>query len=175
MRKINFGCGSNRLNGWENHDMDVDISKPLPFSDASVDRVFAEHVVEHVTPLQAFEFFIECRRIMKPGGIIRIAVPSVTDIVTRGDADYHAWVQSRGWGDGTLAGSVRNILANHGHQAAWNAELLGHFLIAAGFQWLTRCRVGQSDHAELCGIEGHGKVIGDRVNAIETCVVEATA
>jgi hypothetical protein len=33
--RLHFGCGSNRLPGWTNFDAEVDISKPLPFFDAS--------------------------------------------------------------------------------------------------------------------------------------------
>lgn len=48
MRKIQFGCGGNKLDGWENYDRDVNISKPLPFEDNSIRFIFAEHVLEHV-------------------------------------------------------------------------------------------------------------------------------
>jgi len=40
MRKLNLGCGGNILDGWENHDMDLDITKPLPYDGNSIDFIF---------------------------------------------------------------------------------------------------------------------------------------
>ncbi|NBW21092.1 MAG: methyltransferase domain-containing protein [Caulobacteraceae bacterium] len=77
MMKLNLGCGGNILQGWENHDSDLDISKPLPHEDNSIDFIFAEHVCEHLTTPDVVRFFMEAYRILKDGGTIRIAVPSV--------------------------------------------------------------------------------------------------
>jgi predicted SAM-dependent methyltransferase len=65
MRKLNLGCGGNILAGWENHDMDVDITKPLQYEDNSIDFIFIEHCVEHTTTPDAVRFFAECLRIWR--------------------------------------------------------------------------------------------------------------
>src|SRR5262249_7551150 len=75
--KINLGCGGTRLDGWKNHDSDIDISKKLPFANDSASFIFAEHVVEHIDYYAALDFFCECRRVLAPGGVLRIAVPSI--------------------------------------------------------------------------------------------------
>jgi len=69
MRKIQFGCGGNRLNGWENYDYEIDISKPLPFNNDSVDAILAEHVLEHINIHQAWNFIEECYRILKKDAV----------------------------------------------------------------------------------------------------------
>jgi len=47
-------------------------------------------------------------------------------------------------------------------------------LESVGFTEVREFRPGESDDAVLQGIEGHGKVIGERWNQVETFVVEAT-
>jgi predicted SAM-dependent methyltransferase len=167
MRKLNLGCGSNIIAGWENHDSDVDIRNPLPYEDESIDFIFIEHCVEHVTTPDAVRFFAECLRILKYEGTLRIAVPSGDKIYDLADEPYLKWHGQSGFGDGTRRSAVRSILLNHGHLSAWNHSILEACLFAAGFEEekIYGCELGE--------LEGHGKVIGEHNNAIETIVMEA--
>ena len=167
MRKLNLGCGSNILAGWENHDSDVDIRNPLPYEDESIDFIFIEHCVEHVTTPDAVRFFAECLRILKYEGTLRVAVPSGDKIYDLADSEYLKWHGQSGFGDGTRRGAVRSILLDHGHLSAWNHSILDACLFAAGFE---QEKIYGSTIGEL---EGHGKVIGEHNNAIETIVMEA--
>ena len=167
MRKLNLGCGSNILAGWENHDSDVDIRNPLPYEDESIDFIFIEHCVEHVTTPDAVRFFAECLRILNHEGTLRVAVPSGDKIYDLADEPYLKWHGQSGFGDGTRRGAVRSILLDHGHLSAWNHSILEACLFAAGFEEekIYGCDLGE--------LEGHGKVIGEHNNAIETIVMEA--
>jgi predicted SAM-dependent methyltransferase len=167
MRKLNLGCGGNLLTGWENHDMDLDITKPLPYEDNSIDMIFAEHVVEHATTPDAVRFFTEAYRILKYEGTLRIAVPSASKIYDLADGVYLKWHGQSGFGDGTKRGAVRSILLDHGHLSAWNESILDACLFAAGFD---PDKIYGCDFSEL---EGHGKVIGEHNNKIETIIMEA--
>jgi predicted SAM-dependent methyltransferase len=167
MRKLNLGCGGNILAGWENHDMDVDITKPLQYEDNSIDFIFIEHCVEHTTTPDAVRFFAECLRILNYEGTLRVAVPSADKIMDLADAGYLAWHGQSGFGDGTKRGAVRSILLDHGHLSAWNHSILESCLFAAGFD---PDKIYSCDISEL---EGHGKVIGDHNNKIETIIMEA--
>lgn len=162
-----MGCGGNILAGWENHDADVDIRNPLPYEDESIDFIFIEHCVEHVTTPDAVRFFAECLRILKYEGTLRIAVPSGDKIYDLADEPYLKWHGQSGFGDGTRRGAVRSILLDHGHLSAWNHSILEACLFAAGFEEekIYGCDLGE--------LEGHGKVIGEHNNAIETIVMEA--
>jgi SAM-dependent methyltransferase len=172
--KLNLGCGTNRLPGWLNYDAELDITKPLPFLDGTIDFIFAEHVVEHVHQREAFSFFEECHRVLKPGGMIRIAVPSADQIMRLADDDYCAFVSkwSRSKGK-TKRDALDAIIINHGHRAIWSAASLAAAIYAAGFE-VGIARPGKSDVPALQGLEGHGKVIGEKFNEIETVVVEGT-
>jgi predicted SAM-dependent methyltransferase len=167
MRKLNLGCGGNILAGWENHDMDVDITKPLQYEDNSIDFIFIEHCVEHTATPDAVRFFAECLRILNYEGTLRVAVPSADKIYDLADSEYLKWHGKSGFGDGTKRGAVRSILLDHGHLSAWNHSILDACLFAAGFD---PDKIYSCDISEL---EGHGKVIGDHNNKIETIIMEA--
>lgn len=172
---LNFGCGTNRLEGWANFDAEVDIAKPLQFSDGSAGFILAEHVVEHVSYREALSFFRECRRVLRSGGVARIAVPSIEQVWRFGTAEYFGFAHSRGWAKSADArGAMAALLDCHGHQAPWTASLLASSLYLAGFDNVVQRDPGLSDHPELHGVEGHGKVIGDAFNAIETVICEAS-
>lgn len=167
MRKLNLGCGGNILDGWENHDMDVDITKPLPYENDSIDFILIEHCVEHTTTPDAVRFFMEARRILKDGGTLRVAVPSAEQIYSAADEAYLKWHGQSGFGDGTLRGAVRSILLDHGHLSAWSPLTMEACLFAAGFsnEKIFECKISE--------LEGHGKVIGYHNNEVETIVMEA--
>jgi SAM-dependent methyltransferase len=63
----------NSLHDQSNVDVFADITKAIPFSDASVDVVVSFQVMEHL-PEPAL-FIAECRRVLKPGGQLLITVP----------------------------------------------------------------------------------------------------
>src|SRR5262245_16197953 len=52
-----------------------DLSRGIPFADDSVDIVYHSHVLEHLDRPIARAFLLEARRVLKPGGMIRIVVP----------------------------------------------------------------------------------------------------
>jgi len=171
---LNLGAGGNQLPPpWRNHDMDMDLRTPLPFADGTVDLIFAEHCVEHITPTEAWRFFKECRRVLKPGGVLRIAVPSIEKVWAHADGEYLLWMSKAGFGEASGEAAVENQIVNHGHQALWSEDLLHTCFAALGFAVSRTCSVDDSPHhPALRGIHGHGKVIGERNNAIETICVE---
>ncbi|MER9355549.1 methyltransferase domain-containing protein [Mesorhizobium sp. M0514] len=169
--KLNFGCGTNRLDGWRNFDAEVDIEKRLPFADDHADFIYAEHVVEHVDYHAALRFFTEARRVLKPGGIIRICVPSLENIWRRGDQDYFDFASK--WAPSAdRRGAMHAIIHAHGHKAIWSQALLEACLFFAGFEDIAGCEVHKSAHADLTDVEGHHTVIGEHFNWIEAAVAE---
>jgi len=60
-------------------DLNRDI---LPFDDDSFDLVVASHIIEHVT--EPIEFFGECVRVCKPGGLIYFEAPSERSLLLPG-------------------------------------------------------------------------------------------
>ncbi|MBN2218315.1 MAG: methyltransferase domain-containing protein [Pirellulales bacterium] len=55
----------------------ADATRRIPEPDRSADVLYSSHMVEHLNKDQAMRFLKEARRVLVPGGIIRIAVPDV--------------------------------------------------------------------------------------------------
>ena len=84
---VNLGCGSHYRKGWLNFDLypasedvrQANIIDGVPLVDGTADFVYHSHVLEHLCREDARRFLQECHRILKPGGILRIAVPDLED------------------------------------------------------------------------------------------------
>lgn len=144
MLKVQFGCGGNKLEDFVNHDSEVDISKRLPYDDNTVDFILMEHVWEHIAPADALRCLDECRRVLNPGGVLRLCVP----ILDRLPADH-----------------ARDIILGHGHAGAYTAVLVCRMIELAGFSTFSQT-VRKS-------IDSHWKVIGTEKDDLETLRVEA--
>lgn len=173
--RLNLGCGDNRLPPpWQNHDADVDITEPLPWPDDSAQFIVIEHCVEHVSYYEAIEFFKECYRVLKIGGVLRVTVPSLTQVMNCGDQEYFDWLHAKGWAPtADDRGAMHAMLYCHGHKTAWNALLMEATLYYCGFNSPRKQKLNWSSHPDLCGVEGHAKVIGAKFNAIESITFEA--
>ena len=80
---MDLGCGRNchpeliNLDYLWHPEVDVcwDIQTGIPFPDGKLKGIFTEHCLEHFPIAKAFYLLKECRRILRPGGILRIVVP----------------------------------------------------------------------------------------------------
>ena len=57
--------------------IELDISAPLPLDDGSVDWVYAEHLIEHVSLAVGVAWLAEVRRVLAPGGVLRVSTPDL--------------------------------------------------------------------------------------------------
>lgn len=62
---------------WPRHVMIRDLRRRLPFDDSSAQHVYSSHCLEHLTRDDARRLLAECRRVLRPGGIIRLLVPDL--------------------------------------------------------------------------------------------------
>lgn len=85
---VNIGCGPVFHPDWINldlvsHSAEVvahDLTRGLPFSAGMVDACYSSHVLEHLRPEEARFFLEEQRRVLKPGGVLRVVVPDLEAI-----------------------------------------------------------------------------------------------
>lgn len=168
---LNLGCGADHKPGWVNIDdgshfgqkgLDVrhNLARGIPFADSTADAIYNEHLIEHLTKKQGLKFLQECHRVLKAGGILRIACPDLEDII----ADYlNDAFHERQWlkevatqYQGKSRCELLNIsMRDWGHQYMYNFDDLKQNLIDAGFkaEHITRCEVAKSAHQALCGLE----------------------
>jgi predicted SAM-dependent methyltransferase len=60
---------------------ECNVVEGVPLPDASCDAVYNAAVLEHLTPAQAERFLRECHRLLKSGGVLRVGVPDLEQIV----------------------------------------------------------------------------------------------
>ena len=165
MVKVNLGSGDCKLNGWlnvdlarkDNPDLVADLSQPLPFADASVDYIHTEDFFAALTLEQAYDFLRECRRVLKPHGVMRLLTPDLEKFARKylEDPDWLVQVWHRLVGVPLKTGSACEVF-NLGMQLAGRFQYDKTTLM----QMATECGLrayevayGQSEHAALRGID----------------------
>lgn len=89
MRYLNLGCGKQFHPEWINIDfvstksevMAWNLTQGIPFEKETFDVVYHSHFLEHLSKMQAIKLLQECYRVLRPGGILRVAVPDLEQIV----------------------------------------------------------------------------------------------
>jgi SAM-dependent methyltransferase len=107
LRGLQCGSGPQLRQGWLNTDMlhlrtrddkevqrgriavldnshyflEHDATEPFPFADEAFDWVYSEHFVEHLHPGDTIAWLEDVRRILRPGGRVRISTPDLRKYV----------------------------------------------------------------------------------------------
>jgi len=161
--KLHIGCGNRRLDGFVNIDVagsvDVraDVRRRLPFRDGSIDFIFSEHLIEHLTRDEAVRFLAECRRVLIPGGVFRVATPDLEMLAKEyGSGSWRTaeWLERFGYGwipDRCIM--LNLIMREWRHKHLFDFEDLRMVGNLAGFLMATRPKVRESSHPELRGLE----------------------
>lgn len=68
----------------------ADLAAPLPFGDATVDRLYAVHVLEHVPDMLAL--LDECHRVLRPGGLLHVLCPDRRHVNAYADPTHVRYV-----------------------------------------------------------------------------------
>lgn len=189
--KLHLGSGTTSLPEWLNTDLRpgrpgtavLDVRKPFPFEAQTFDFVFAEHLIEHLSLADGIACLEECLRVLRPGGRIRVATPSLERLAalfgreqSNEQRRYVEWATDRflpHLGVYEPGFVVNNFFRSWGHDFIYDQRTLSYGLERAGFDDLREFKAGQSDSPELRCLEGHGAVIGADPNALETMVLEA--
>lgn len=94
--RVHLGCGKRCLEGYVHVDLSDyphidhkhDVRNLPMFSDNSVDLMYASHVLEYFDRIEVGSVLREWHRALKPGGILRLAVPdfeALSDVYRRYD------------------------------------------------------------------------------------------
>lgn len=135
--KLNLGCGSEKLPGYINVDIDknlkpdlvLDFSKyKLPYKDKTVNEVVIFHTIEHIQKRLHKPILGECSRVLKKGGKIYLSYPNFWECAQR-------WYENknghREFWEQTLYG--RQAFPSDFHVCAVDPDELKGYLLALGF------------------------------------------
>jgi predicted SAM-dependent methyltransferase len=189
-RKLHIGCGNHLLDGWLNADLrpraagvvSLDATRPLPIPDESFDYIFSEHLIEHMPYPQGCNLLAEFRRVLKPGGTVRLATLDFAFLValynpqkTTLQQAYLDWSKQQFLPWAPTAEDIyviNNSVRDWGHQFIYDEKAMRHALTIAGFSDIVRCPLMKSRIEHLRGLENEARAPGGLV-ALETMVFEA--
>jgi predicted SAM-dependent methyltransferase len=157
---LDVGCGANMRPENINLDYDwqpgvdvcCDITNGLPFPDNYVAGIFTEHCLEHI-PFRSTMFVLEeFRRILQPGGYIRVVVPDLEIYIDSYKSGAPMPYASGDPVDGiySSAMTINRIMRNHGHQFIYDFATMEKLLARSCFCEITktRCGVGKLGHLD---------------------------
>lgn len=87
--KLHLGCGKRYIDGfyhvdalnYEHVDHVGSVTDLSQFSDQSIDLIYASHLLEHFSRVETANVLSEWFRVLKVGGVLRLAVPDFEKVV----------------------------------------------------------------------------------------------
>jgi len=166
--KLHLACGPKYKEGWINIDNEPTIKKldlnwdlrfQLPFPDNSVDFIYNEHFLEHLTVEEGLSAIRDFYRVLKPNGVMRIAMPDLEKTVTSYfDKNWKknnrrflekvglTFIQTR-------AERINISFRWWGHKWLYDWEELERRLKESGCEKIKRCKIFKSEHETLKKLE----------------------
>lgn len=175
--QLHIGSGPYNLDGWINLDifpaqLSTNVLWGLPFTNGQCRTVFLSHLLEHLFyPTDAMALLKEIRRILEPGGVVRIVVPDIEQCLRAYQENNQEFFEKRvehwGGGDGN-ATRLEHFLSYAGagpdpawlfeaHKFGYDFETLERALQRAGFKSIVRSSFMGSEH-EALRVDEHSQV-----------------
>ena len=152
-RHLHLGCGTVYLPGFINIDANpkarkdlwLDVRCGLPFRNASVDSIYTAHMIEHLYPDELHNLMRECSRVLKPGGGMRIVVPSLSSAIAAYCDKKANWFADWPIAYASRGGQFSNFIFCAGqHRTAFDFDYLEEVLRKAGFNNVQEATEGES-------------------------------
>jgi SAM-dependent methyltransferase len=153
VKRLNWGCGGHTLPGWINSDqkdapeidLTCDIAQGLPLETGSIDYAVSIHALPEVPLDRIVPVLSELRRVLKPGGILRLALPDLLKGVAayqRGDRDYFLVPDEDAQ---RLGAKLITQLIWYGYsRTLFVPEFIEEMLLKAGFTRVAHCAYRQT-------------------------------
>jgi len=152
--KLNLGCGQDKKKGWTNIDINhnvlrIDLTKDglSIFEDNTIDFIYSQHFIEHITWDEAITLMVDCQRVLT--GYMRISTPDLAE----GVRCYQEKDLTRF--SGFSFETPAELMAQYyiGHSYLYDYEELERLLKIAGFNDIKRVQWRESDIPELQMLE----------------------
>lgn len=141
--KLNLGCGTNKLPGYVNIDVEPQckpdlvcnfVNDRLPYKDNSIDEVVLFHCIEHINKGLHRLIISEIWRVLKPGGEFYISYPEFTKCYENWKSNYRG--QRKFW-EATIFG--RQLYPSDYHVCIMHTPEFIKFLRQHGFDFIFSC------------------------------------
>jgi len=196
IHKLHIGCGPLIHTGWLNTDIDpiknrsiyMDAGDIYPFVDNTFDYIYSEHLFEHLTFKQSLIMLCECHRVLKPGGVLRIATPNykfLLELYNSPEAPLHKqyiqWASTMFFAQisdvlGTDELPVVYIISNFhrawGHRIIYDFKVIEALGSSCDYSEIHSCKINESKYPDLANMEKHGELIPSFANELETMIIE---
>lgn len=150
--KIHLGCGKRHIPDWVHVDLadfpHIDYQhdcRTLPmFEDESADLIYACHLLEYFDWMEVVDVLCEWRRVLKPGGTLRLSVPDFAALVglygiTGNLADVLGSIYGR-WDTGS------EVIY---HRTVFDIGSLSWTLRLAGYRCIRRWDWRETEHCDI--------------------------
>lgn len=137
----------------------ADAARRIPHAAGSVEAIYASHMLEHLDRAEARSFLAECRRVLKPGGILRLAVPDLRNAAYQylrlSDADgFLRHLQfDLDKPRGAIARLRRMLSGGRGHHWMYDRDSLLALIEGAGFTEVELVEEGRTRIADPGGLD----------------------
>jgi len=170
----------NQPTQWKVAPLVHDLTTPLPFRDNTFSAIYASHVLEHLYRVQAQRLLAECKRVLKPAGVIRLVVPDLYSMAaaylkSKNGADPSAWEERATAADHLnqrlgfrspepLPGNVFYRLYSawkdfHVHKWMYDIDSLKHYTERAGFREVSAKQFLESDIEGIAEVEDSRRIL----------------
>ena len=168
---INLGSGPKIVRGCINIDFfttpgidyGADLRYPLKIANNSIDGIFCEHALEHLTYNHVDNLLKECNRIMKPGAYIRIVLPDLSlfmkNYVDKNNDWFMIWEslmfinssdkERRKRRMNTNLQAISFVTQEYGHVSSWDVETISFYLKRNNFCDIGKCGFRQGHDEKL--------------------------
>jgi predicted SAM-dependent methyltransferase len=176
---LHLGCGPNYLPDFVNVDANpqrrvdlwLDVRNGLPFSDATVDSIYSTHMLEHLYHDELGRLFLECLRVLKPGGGVRFIVPNLETAIAAYTQHNDDWFDDYPRKLQSTGGRFANFIFCDGqHRTTFDFGHMRELLQQAGFVNILHVQEGESS---LYGSQAPPYAPHDRRDLAHSLYVEA--
>lgn len=153
VRRLNWGCGTQPEPGWINSDrkqapgveISCDIREGLPLAEGEIDYAVSIHALPEVPYPDLVPVLTELRRVLKPGGTLRLGLPNMEhafDAYRRGESDWFLIPDDE---MSSLGGKLITQLIWYGYsRTLFVPQFAEELLRKAGFAQIHHCASGET-------------------------------